>query len=36
MDKSKIKVFRNGGVIRANEKWFYNKEIVEIVTYYKY
>ena len=36
MDKSKIIFFRSGGVIRANEKWFYNKEIMEIVTYYKY
>jgi hypothetical protein len=36
LNKSKIMVFRNGGPLKDNEKWFYNGEKVETVTYYKY
>ena len=35
-DKTKIIVFRNGGIIRKNEKWYYNNNVIECVTYYKY
>jgi hypothetical protein len=34
--KTKIMVFRNGGTLRQNEKWFYQGKRVETVTYYKY
>lgn len=36
LDKTKIIVFRNGGIIRRNEKWFYNGKQIEVVPYYKY
>jgi hypothetical protein len=36
LSKTKIMVFRNGGPLRNNEKWFYNSEKVETVSYYKY
>ena len=36
IDKSKIIVFRNGGVVRRNEKWFYNSKKIDIVSVYKY
>lgn len=29
-------VFRNGGVLRQNERWYFNNELLESVTYYKY
>ena len=29
-------VFRNGGYLRKNEKWFYNGEKMEVVPYFKY
>ena len=35
-DKTQIVVFRNGGPLRANEKWFYNGNEIKMVTYYKY
>jgi hypothetical protein len=34
--KSKIMVFRNGGTLRKNEKWFFNGTRIDTVTYYKY
>jgi hypothetical protein len=34
--KSKIIVFRNGGIIKKNEKWFYTGIKLECVSYYKY
>ena len=34
--KSKIMVFRKGGPLKQNEKWSYNGENVEVVSYYKY
>lgn len=35
-DKSKIVVFRNGGHIAANERWFYNGDRLDVVNEYKY
>ena len=34
--KTKIMVFRNGGTLRQNEKWFYRGTRIDTVTYYKY
>ena len=34
--KTKIMVFRNGGPLRRNEKWYYKNELLETTTYYKY
>ena len=36
LDKSKIMVFRNGGVIKQNEKWFLKGNQIETVSRYKY
>ena len=36
LDKSKIMVFRNGGVIKQNEKWFLKGNLIETVSWYKY
>ena len=36
INKTKIMVFRNGGVVRKNEKWFNNNKPIEIVSFYKY
>ena len=36
LEKSKIIVFRNGGKLRSNEKWFYRGDRLEVVPYYKY
>ena len=35
-DKTKIIVFRNGGYLRSYEKWSYNKQHIEVVTFFKY
>ena len=35
-DKTKIIVFRNGGIIKHNEYWFYKDAKLENVTYYSY
>ena len=35
-DKTKIIVFRNGGYLRAYEKWFFGTYQLEVVTYFKY
>ena len=34
--KTKIIVFRNGGIVKSNEKWYYNNKLIENVTYYRY
>ena len=34
--KTKIIVFRNGGVLKQTEKWFYMREVVDVVSFYKY
>ena len=36
LTKTKIMVFRNGGIIKKNENWFYENEKIEATTYYKY
>ena len=36
LDKTKIIVFRNGGILRHYEKWFYRNNIIETVSFYKY
>ena len=36
VDKTKIMVFRKGGSIRNNEKWYMFGKLIEIVTMYKY
>ena len=34
--KTKIKEFRNGRVLKQTEKWFYMREVVDVVSFYKY
>ena len=36
LEKLKVIVFRNGGILRKNEKWFYKGKEIEVVPYYKY
>ena len=36
LDKTKIIVFRNGGPLRAVEKWYFNGVQVDVVSFYKY
>ena len=36
LDKSNIVVFRNGGHIAWNEKWFYGQSLISVVNVYKY
>ena len=36
MDKTKFMVFRNGGIIKKNEKVYYNGVQIKTVSYYKY
>ena len=36
MAKTKIIVFRNGGILRRNERFYYEENQLEISTYYKY
>lgn len=36
LDKTKVMVFRNGGPLRNNEKWYYNGKLMEVVNGYKY
>jgi hypothetical protein len=36
MDKTKIIVFRNGGKLKHNEKWYYKGKSLEVVSFYKY
>ena len=36
LDKTKIVVFRNGGIVKQTEKWTYCGDIIDIVPFYKY
>lgn len=36
VDKTKIMVFRNGGKLRKNEKWLYEGNPLEVVSYFRY
>jgi len=36
LDKTKIVIFRKGGRVAKRERWFYNGELVEIVSCFKY
>ena len=36
LDKTKVMVFRNGGILKKNEKWFFKGKQIECTTYYKY
>ena len=36
LDKSNIVVFRNGGHLALNEKWYFGNEKLEVVNMYKY
>ena len=36
LDKSNIIVFRNGGQVAWNEKWFYGQSLISVVNVYKY
>ena len=36
LEKTKIIVFRNGGLLRFAEKWFFNGVPIDVVSFYKY
>ena len=36
LDKTKAMVFRNGGIVKRNEKWWYKGKPVDVVSYYNY
>ena len=36
LSKTKVMVFRNGGTLRQNEKWYFNGSRLEVVSMYKY
>ena len=36
LDKSKVIVFRKGGVLAAKEKWFLGGAVLEVMNKYKY
>ena len=36
LSKTKIMVFRNGGILKNIEKWYYGKDQIEVVSYYSY
>ena len=36
LTKTKIIVFRNGGIVKDAERWFYNGNEIEVVSLYKY
>ena len=36
LSKTKVMVFRNGGIIRRNEKWFLDGKQIETCSHYKY
>ena len=36
MCKTKVMVFRNGGPLRMNEKWYFDNKLLEVVNGYKY
>ena len=35
-DKTKVMVFRRGGVLKRTEKWYYNGNPINVVPYFKY
>ena len=36
VDKTKVVVFRKGGILSKKEKWFYNGSQIQVVPYFKY
>ena len=36
IDKTKVVVFRRGGIIKSTEKWFLGGESIDVVPFYKY
>jgi hypothetical protein len=36
LEKTKIIVFRNGGILKSNEKWYYKNIKIDVVSWYKY
>ena len=36
LQKTKVIVFRNGGIFRYYEKWYFNRVAIEILSAYKY
>ena len=36
VDKSKVVVFRNGGILQQTEQWYYKGKQMETVPFYKY
>ena len=34
--KSKIMIFRNGGILKHNENWYFQEQKIETTSYYKY
>ena len=36
LDKSKVVVFRNGGILKQTEQWYYKAKHMETVRFYKY
>ncbi|CAC5394479.1 unnamed protein product [Mytilus coruscus] len=36
MDKSNIVVFKNGGKLSKDEKWYFKNELLNVVSYHKY
>ena len=36
MSKTEIMVFRRGGIVKVNEKWYYQNKKLYIVSEYKY
>ena len=36
LSKTEIIVFRNGGIVKEAEKWLYNGNEIEVVSFYKY
>ena len=36
LDKTSVMVFRNGGPLRHNEKWFLRGKLLKVVSFYKY
>lgn len=36
LEKTKIVVFRNGGPLRATEKWYFKGAKIDVVSFYKY
>ena len=36
LEKTKIMVFRNGGPLKASEKWYFDGKAIDVVSFYKY